>query len=113
MRIGLIIGATREPLTLHELVEQVVNAESQGFDSVWLPQLPTFGFDALTVIALAGAKTERLDFGTAVLPTFPTHPLTMAKQALTVQAACGGRGPPSRPTPTRAGRRRRSPRRLS
>ena len=91
MRIGLILGARREPFTLSQAVEQVVTAEADGFDSVWFPQLPTFGFDALTVIALAGAKTDRIDLGTAVLPTFPTHPLTMAKQALTAQVACGGR----------------------
>ncbi len=91
MRIGLISGASREPVTLSEQVEQAVMAEAEGFDSIWFPQLPTFGFDALTVIALAGGKTERIEFGTAVLPTFPTHPLTMAKQALTAQVACDGR----------------------
>ena len=91
MRIGLMHGARREPFTLGEAVELAVRAESDGFDSVWFPQLPTFGPDALTVIALAGAQTERIQLGTAVLPTFPTHPLTMAKQALTTQAACGGR----------------------
>ena len=91
MRIGLMHGARREPFTLAEWVEQAVRAEAEGFDSVWFAQLPTFGFDALTLIALAGGKTERIELGTAVLPTFPTHPLTMAKQALTAQAACGGR----------------------
>lgn len=91
MRIGLVPGARRGPFTLDQAVELVVSAEAEGFDSVWFPQLPTFGFDALTVIALAGAKTKRIDLGTAVLPTFPTHPLTMAKHALTAQVACGGR----------------------
>ena len=91
MRIGLMHGARRELLTLTETVEQAVRAEAEGFDSVWFPQLPTFGFDTLTVIALAGVKTTRIELGTAVLPTFPTHPLTMAKQALTAQVACGGR----------------------
>jgi len=91
MRIGLMVGARREPFTLAESVAQVFSAEAERFDSVWLPQLPTFGFDALTVIALAGTKTERIELGTAVLPTFSTHPLIMAKQALTAQVACGGR----------------------
>lgn len=91
MRIGLMHGARSELLNLAETVEQAVRAEAEGFDSVWFPQLPTFGFDTLTVIALAGVKTTRIELGTAVLPTFPTHPLTMAKQALTAQVACGGR----------------------
>lgn len=50
-----------------------------------------FGFDALTIISMAGVQTERIELGTAVIPTFPTHPLAMAKQALTAQVACCGR----------------------
>lgn len=84
-------GARREPFTLVQAVDEAVRAEAEGFDSVWFPQLPTFGYDALTVIALAGSQTNRIELGTAVIPTFPTHPLTMAKQALTAQVACGGR----------------------
>ena len=91
MRIGVMIGARRETISLDESVNQVINAERDGLDSVWFPQLPTFGYDALTLIALAGAKTERIEMGTAVMPTYPTHPLIMAKQALTTQVACGGR----------------------
>jgi len=60
MRIGLMHGARREPFTLAEAMELAVNAESDGFDSVWFPQLPTFGHDALTIIALAEDKTERI-----------------------------------------------------
>ena len=91
MRIGIFHGARREPLSIGDSVERVISAEKAGFDSVWLPQLPTFGFDVLTILALAGGGTSRIELGTAVLPTFPTHPLMMAKQALTTQAACGGR----------------------
>jgi 5,10-methylenetetrahydromethanopterin reductase len=32
-----------------------------------------------------------IDFGTAVVPTYPRHPVMLAAQALTVQAATGGR----------------------
>jgi alkanesulfonate monooxygenase SsuD/methylene tetrahydromethanopterin reductase-like flavin-dependent oxidoreductase (luciferase family) len=78
-------------IELYETIQQAIDADNDGFDSVWFPQNPSYGFDALTIISLAGGKTNRIELGTAVLPTYPIHPLTMAKQALTAQAACGGR----------------------
>ena len=91
MRIGLLPGARRDAMTLEDTVRQVIQAENDGFDSVWFPQMSGFGFDALTIISMAGVQTERIELGTAVIPTFPTHPLAMAKQALTAQVACCGR----------------------
>jgi F420-dependent oxidoreductase-like protein len=43
------------------------------------------------VLALAGARTRRIELGTFVVPTFTRHPIVMAQQALTAQAATGGR----------------------
>ena len=60
-----------------------------GFDSYWLPQ--HFGADMLTVIAMAGMQTHRIELGTAVVPTYPRHPVALAQQALTAQVAVGGR----------------------
>ncbi len=93
MRIGINYGgvATLEAQLqgIEDHVQRVVDAEQDGFDSIWLAQI--FGPDALTVFALAGAKTERIELGTGVIPTFPRHPFVLAQQALTVQAAAGGR----------------------
>ncbi|HIM49090.1 MAG TPA: LLM class flavin-dependent oxidoreductase, partial [Dehalococcoidia bacterium] len=75
MRIGLLPGARRDAMTLEDTVRQVIQAENDGFDSVWFPQMSGFGFDALTIISMAGVQTERIELGTAVIPTFPTHPL--------------------------------------
>jgi 5,10-methylenetetrahydromethanopterin reductase len=36
-------------------------------------------------------ETQRIEVGTAVVPTFPRHPATVAQQALTAQAAARGR----------------------
>ena len=91
MHIGLIPGGRRERVELNAAIEQVIEAEADGFDSIWFPQLPNFGYDVLTLIALAGTQTSRIELGTAVIPTFPIHPLVLAKQALTTQVACGGR----------------------
>jgi len=40
---------------------------------------------------MAGRETERIELGTAVVPTYPRHPTVMAGQALTVQDASNGR----------------------
>ena len=42
-------------------------------------------------LALAGARTRRIELGTFVVPTFTRHPIVMAQQALSAQAATGGR----------------------
>ena len=67
----------------------MVAAENDGFDSFWFAQV--LGPDALTLIALAGQRTQRIEVGTAVVPTFPRHPMILAQQAMTAQAATGGR----------------------
>ena len=91
MHIGLIPGARRDTVELSATLKQVINAEADGFDNIWFPQISSFGYDALTIISLAGVQTSRIELGTAVIPTFPIDPLVLAKQALTAQVACGGR----------------------
>ena len=92
MRIGLITGARGAATELHSLIREFVQAEEDGFDSIWLPQISSGpGFDALTALSLAASKTSTIAVGTAVVPIFPIHPLTLAKHALTAQIASGGR----------------------
>lgn len=86
MRIGIGVNANAEPA---QVVANVVRAEEAGFSSAWLAQI--FSNDALTLLALAGGATSRIELGTAVVPTHSRHPLYMAQQALTTQAACDGR----------------------
>ncbi len=93
MRIGLNYGGVAsleaQVQTIDEHVQRAVDAERDGFDSIVYAQI--FGADALTVIALAGKETERIELGVAVMPAYPRHPFVMAQQALSVQAATGGR----------------------
>ena len=56
---------------------------------MWMANI--FGLDAITSLAIVGRETERIELGTAVVPTYPRHPAAIAQQALTTQAACGGR----------------------
>ena len=89
MRIGLFAGALELMRDVAERLHRISDAERDGFDSYWLPQ--HFGADMLTVIAMAGMQTHRIELGTAVVPTYPRHPVALAQQALTAQVAAGGR----------------------
>ena len=89
MRIGIFVGSLGAAGDLEGQVDQIVDAEDDGFDSFWSAQVA--GVDALTLFALAGQETDRIEMGTAVVPTFPRHPLALAQQSLTVQAATDGR----------------------
>jgi len=89
MRIGLNGSATLLQADLDAVVTDVEQAAQAGFTSYWLAQ--TSAVDALTALAVAGAKgvTGDMELGTAVVPTFPQHPLSMAARAWTAQAATG------------------------
>jgi F420-dependent oxidoreductase-like protein len=65
-------------------------AEDAGLASIWIPQIPD-DFDALTAAALIGMQTSRVEIGIAVVPVQPRHPIALAHQALSTQAACAGR----------------------
>jgi 5,10-methylenetetrahydromethanopterin reductase len=87
MRYGLFLGGQAN--SLQDCVAAIRQAAADGFHSAWLPQI--FGIDALTALAVAGASVPDIELGTAVVPTYPRHPMALASQALTVQAASGNR----------------------
>jgi len=91
MNIGVFIGdANGERTTVATLQAQARAAEAAGFVTGWVPHIP-WSLDGLTALAIAGLVTDRIELGTAVMPTYTRHPLTMAQQALSAQAAAGGR----------------------
>ena len=90
MRIGLFAGISEHlGNTLASLEEFAIRAEAMGFDDLWVAHV--FGTDALTALALLGRQTSRIGLTTAVVPTWPRHPMAMAQQALTSAMTCGGR----------------------
>ena len=88
MRTGLFGGRINDG-TIDDVVEQARQAEADGFESYWAPQI--FGHDALTALAVVAREVPRIELGTSVVPTFPRHPMVLAQQALTVSAVSGGR----------------------
>jgi F420-dependent oxidoreductase-like protein len=91
MRIGLFIAeAGVEGSDVSTVQEQARWADEHGFATGWVPHIP-WSLDGLTSLALAGQVTERMELGSAVMQTWSRHPYAMAQQALTTQAAVGGR----------------------
>ncbi len=88
MRLGIFYGAAGRLLSGDELVADVRAAADAGFPSYWVPHLPR-GADALTSLAIAGREVPGIELGTAVVPTYPRHPLALAQQALTTSALVG------------------------
>ncbi|HEV7527133.1 MAG TPA: TIGR03564 family F420-dependent LLM class oxidoreductase [Acidimicrobiia bacterium] len=88
MKIG-IFGGDTAGRTIDDVVADARVAEADGFESYTLPQI--FALDAMGVLAVVGREVPRIGLMTGVVPTYGRHPLTMAQQALTVQAASGGR----------------------
>ncbi|MBW2275246.1 MAG: LLM class F420-dependent oxidoreductase [Deltaproteobacteria bacterium] len=90
MRIGVMSGASPGPdATLDRFVERAKDLEARGFHSMWMANI--FNHDAITVQAIIGRETERIELGTAVVPSYPRHPIAMAQQCLTAQSASRGR----------------------
>lgn len=88
MRIGVFAGL-RANGPINAIVGEARAAADEGFATFWLPQI--FGMDALTALAVVGHEVPRIELGTAVVPTYPRHPIMLAQQALTTQAISGGR----------------------
>ena len=87
MKLSLYVGERRE---LPRLLVEIERAERLGLDGVWLPETAA-GVEPLTVLAVAAQRTQRIALGAGIVHTWPRHPLVLARQALTVQAAAGGR----------------------
>ena len=86
MRIGVMIDVGQP---IDDVIAQVDGLRIAGLDSAWSSQI--FGYDALTLLAVVGREVPDIELGTAVVPTYPRNPVMLAGQALTVQAATGGR----------------------
>ncbi|MEU0565345.1 TIGR03564 family F420-dependent LLM class oxidoreductase [Nonomuraea sp. NPDC005983] len=93
MRFGLMLNEPTGPDPFADLRTAIGRAADDGFTSAWLSNI--FGLDALTALAVAGSQVPGdkpgIELGTAVVPTYPRHPAALAQQAMTTNAALGGR----------------------
>ena len=80
--------------TIEQVIDEAQRVADDGLHTYWVPQI--FGHDALTVLAIVGREVGGIELGTAVVPTYPRHPMMLAQQALTVQSAISTAEQPSR-----------------
>jgi Coenzyme F420-dependent N5,N10-methylene tetrahydromethanopterin reductase and related flavin-dependent oxidoreductases len=73
-----------------ETVATVKQAEQYGIKACWIPTQP-FNFDAVPVMAVAGAQTTDMIVGTGITPTYPRHPVALATEAMAITEMTGGR----------------------
>lgn len=85
MRTGILIDELG--VGFDAMTAQAREAAKLGYGTLWVAQRG--GWDALTTLPTLGAAAPGLALGTCVVPTYSRHPITMAAQALTVQAATG------------------------
>jgi 5,10-methylenetetrahydromethanopterin reductase len=90
MRIGIFSGPAGKLFNVQEAIVDARAAQEAGFPSYWLPQMP-MGIDALTSLSHIGVAVPEIELGTAVIPTYPRHPIVMAQQALSVTSIIGDR----------------------
>jgi F420-dependent oxidoreductase-like protein len=86
LRIGCLMEVNKP---LNETVGQLRRFAEAGFAHAFASQI--FDHDALTLLAAAGAQVPGIGLGTGVVPVYPRHPMVLAQQALTVQAATDNR----------------------
>jgi F420-dependent oxidoreductase-like protein len=89
MRLGTMSNAVNRG-TIDEIVAEARAARELGAHTFWASQI--FGHDALTVLAVVAREVPEIELGTAVVPTYPRHPMMLAQQALSTQAAINSKG---------------------
>lgn len=87
MHIGTSFIDFAAPASPADLAAAAADAADRGLDSFWMNQNPG-GWDPLTLLASLGRRPAEV--GTAILATYPRHPVATATEALTFQAASGG-----------------------
>ncbi|MSQ42494.1 MAG: LLM class flavin-dependent oxidoreductase [Dehalococcoidia bacterium] len=85
--IGVLIQAT----DARDFIGQVRRAEEAGSPVAWSTIGGAGGADVLTTMAAALAATSTIRLGTAIVPTWPRHAVTMAQQALALEQLAPGR----------------------
>ena len=87
MKLGFVAGYGAAQLQLP--MDQVLEAERLGFDSVWTSE--AYGTDAVSTAAWILARTSRIRVGTAIMQMPARTPTCAAMTAMTLSALSGSR----------------------
>ena len=72
------------------LVDRILAADRAGLDVAW-QSVGGVAPDPFVVFAAAAARAARIEFGAAVVPTYPRHPLALAQSAMAIDQIAPGR----------------------
>jgi len=85
------VGVSIQAFDTPSFVAQIKQAEDARIPVAWTTIGGAAGGDPLTAAAAALATTTSIDFGTAIIPTWPRHPVVIAQQALALEQIAPGR----------------------
>ena len=91
MKIGINGTGLVQTGSIDLIAKDAQRAADDGFSSYWLAEHPTGGLDAMTVLTVVGLRVPEIELGTAIIPTFPRHPMVLAGQVHTLKNAIGNR----------------------
>ncbi|WP_017605850.1 LLM class F420-dependent oxidoreductase [Nocardiopsis alkaliphila] len=86
MRISMPLQYAGEPKSA---VDQVVELEKAGLDTVWVAE--AYGYDSPTLMGYLAARTERVHIGSAILPMYSRTPTLVAMTAAGLDYLSEGR----------------------
>ncbi|MGW1742940.1 TIGR03564 family F420-dependent LLM class oxidoreductase [Nocardia sp. NPDC001965] len=87
MRIGLMVN--ERGLTMEQLGDEARIARDAGLATFWMGH--HYDWDPLVALTATAREVSRIELGTAIVPSYPLHPIALASQALSAQAATGNR----------------------
>ena len=85
--IGVGIGAS----SALDFCAQITEAEEFGIPTAWATIGGAGGGDPLTALGAALSQTKQIAGGTAIIPTWPRHPLAIAQQTVALEELTPGR----------------------
>ena len=85
MRIGINGSGLVASASIDKILASARQTAEDGLSSFWLPEHPTGGLDALSVLTIVGQQVPHLELGTAIIATFPRHPMVLAGQVHTLR----------------------------
>ena len=84
MRFGIALHESGSARTL----EALRRADALDVPVAWLT---SGGSEQMTLLAAAAATTRQICLGTAIVPTYPRHPVVLAQQVAVIEAVSPGR----------------------
>lgn len=86
-RVGVAIVES----SVADALARIEEVERLGIHGAWMTVSGVRGLDALTIFAVAASRTQHVQLGTAIVTSWPRHPVIMAEQAAVVSQLAPGR----------------------